>query len=178
MRKRLGWIALVTVVVVFVVALTTGNAGRIPADQALFRDMAHGICLSHVMKKVMDRSSSEPPEWFILSREADDALFRAHWEHQQKIDKAESPAEKGKRERDRLAELLGIMRRQSPEFVSKCDKLAVGMMKCMRHGEDKDRLQGCIARENEGATREVFLYMNRYLERYMPNVFETIRKGE
>lgn len=128
-----------------------------------YRAAAQGLCLSFVLDKFMKAAEPGSPTQHatILSRDGDQR-FRSQMHATAKaISDAKSPTEREKLEKSQITQLMDSLRKESPQLIQDCDRLADGFRKCDKFQSDKGRLRACLEQENRRPMEGILAFLNK-----------------
>ncbi len=161
MKSEFRWFALTLFFPIVFSACTKRQVSTATSDN--YQYVAQGLCLTFVMDKV--QKSMQPGSAFkdmvILSPESD-ARFRVRYHDTSKaISDAKSLADKDRLEKLQMNQLLETLRKESPDLIRKCDRLADGFRRCDKFQSDKNLLRACLEQENKAPMEEIIAFLNR-----------------
>jgi hypothetical protein len=162
MRSEYRWFALTLLLPLVFSACTKRQVGSAAATDT-YQYVAQGLCLTFVMDKV--RKSMEPGSVFkdtvILSKESDARFRTRYFETSKVITDAKSLQEKERLEKTQMNQLLETLRKESPDLIRKCDRLAEGFRRCDKFQSDQHLLRSCLEQENKAPMEEIIAFLNR-----------------
>jgi hypothetical protein len=108
-----------------------------------------------------DAQGKFPSAPAVFSNRADEKFIKLAIQGRKSIDTSKSFEEKERQEKVYLDALLDFLRRESPSYAAKCDRLVGVYQKCELYFDHPDRFKSCVDFEQKPILGEMNAYLYR-----------------
>jgi hypothetical protein len=162
MKSEFRWFALTLILPLVFSACTRRQVGS-SSGADTYQYVAQGLCLTFVMDKI--KRAMEPgsvmKDAMILSKDSDERFRAKYLETSRALGEAKTAKDKERLEKAQIQSLLELLKRETPDLIKKCDRLADGFRRCDKFQNDRDRMRACLERENREPMEQILAFLNR-----------------